>query len=632
MGKTAVLQTSFASGEITPYLYGRVDKEIYYNGAAALRNVYITPLGGVLRRPGQKYIDSTTTNQAARFVSFQFNVEQSYLLVFTPLEMKVYKDGVLQATVVTTMTADIISGMNWTQSADTLIVVHKDMQPVKITRTSHTAWTITNITFANIPTWDFGAITPSGTMAISATTGKAKTVTASVNTFTSDMVGYTIRFLDGVARITAYTSEKSVTVDVVDDFTATTATSAWELWEPVWSSTRGWPVSVTFAYQRLFFGGSKSRPQTIWGSKIAGFFDFETGSGLDAEAIEWTIDDDEVNAVVNIFAGRTLQIFTTAGEFFIPISSGTITPGNFKLEKATRHGSDPARPFSTDGSTVFVERGGNIVREYLYLDVEQSYVSENISFLAAHLINSPCCVAVHKSNELAGEYSYFVNSDGTMAVLNRRRSQSFLAWSLFITDGNYEQVAVVGSDVYVSVLRGTNRFIEKFDPAYYTDSGVILTSGTATTTWTGLSRLEGETVNVRSQDGYPLLQNTVASGDITTETEQTSIEVGYPFSPTIRVLAPEDANSRSLSGKKRRIVSLNLNLNNSRGFKISNGTSVYDAVLTTFGSLIFNQVSPLFSGWKKMYLRGISREPYVEITQEQPDELHVLSLIMEVTT
>lgn len=569
MAKTTIHQTSFASGELTPFIQGRIDREIYYNGADKLRNVRVTPVGGAIRREGTKYIDTTTGNVAARLISFQFNVVQTYLLVFTAGEFKVYKDGVLQATVssapIDGLTATIIQEINFTQSADTLILVHPDINPIRITRTSDTAWTAANITLSNIPTFNFG----SGN-------------------------------------------------------------------EAVWSSTRGWPRSVTFWQQRLWFGGSKSRPQTVWGSKLAGFFDFGLGTGLDAEGIEITIDDDEVNAIVNIFASRTLQIFTTGGEFFTPISlASALTPKTARIEKATRHGSNAARPISNDGATVFIERGGQVVREYVFLDVEQSYITEDISFLSAHLILNPIRVAIQRSTILSGEYSYYVNSDGTMAVLNRRRSQSFLAWTLFETEGFYEDVAVLDNDVYVVVRRvidgNTVRYIEKFDNDYYTDAGKILTSGSPTTSWTGLSHLEDASVNVRSQVGYPMLANTVSSGGITTETAQTSIEVGLKFTPRIKILPPDVAGKLVMSGEKRRIASINFNLNQSNGFNVATDKSSYRVALNSLGNITFNQPLQKFTGWHRMYCQGISRQPYVEITQNNPNDLHILSMATEVT-
>lgn len=569
MAKTLLNQTSFAAGEISPALLGRVDRDIYLNGAARLRNVYVAPLGGIKRRPGSKYVATTTTSQQGRLVSFQFNIDQTYLLAFTPGELKVYEDDVLQATVTTnlsTLTADIINSMDYIQSLDTVILVHHDLPPLKIVRSSSTSWAASALSLSNIPTFDFGS--------------------------------------GG---------------------------------EAVWSATRGWPRSATFFQQRLWFGGSRSRPSTIWGSQLAGFFNFALGNGDDDDAIEATIDDDEVNAIEYVFGGRTLQIFSQAAEYFSPvISTQTLTPGNFKLERATRHGVSRIRPISSDGATIFVEQSGQIVREYLFLDIEQSYVSDDISAVSEHLIKNPTRIALQKAQtRLSGEYSYYCNSDGTIAVLNRKRSQSFIAWSLWETAGAYEDLVVVGNSVYVIVKRTIDssvvRYIEKFDYAYYTDAGKLLSNDPDTASWSGLGHLEGAAVSIRSQDGYPLLQNAVSSGAITTESLQGSIEVGLPWTPLIRSLPPTDPRAGIL-GERVRLVRANFNLLNSNNFTVTTKRGEEIKVsLSRFGDVTLNQVPEKFTGWKPVPLRGFDRQPYFEITQPNPVDLDLLSMTLEVS-
>jgi hypothetical protein len=642
MGKTFISQTSFASGEVSPSLYGRIDREIYFNGAAALRNVVVTPLGGVKRRMGSERIVNTQGNVKARLVSFQFSIDTKYLLSFTPQRINIYKNDALVATVtaapITDLTADIIAEMNFVQSLNTLILVHKNLRPIRLVRTNDTTWTPSYVPLVDIPTFDFGAITPSGTMTASAVSGNAITITASVATFTAGMVGWAIRGNGGYAFITAFGSATSVTARVVDPFNNISAFSDWVLEEPQWSATRGWPISATFWNNRLWFGGARSRPQTVWGSKIAGFFDFNFGTAQSADAIEWTADDDEVNSISNIFGGRTLQVFSQSSEYFSPLQlDRTVTPATFKLERATRHGSNNARPVSSDGATIFVELSGRVVREFLFLDVEQSYIADDISFLSEHLIRSPVTIALQKSTETAaGEYTYFVNADGTIAVLNRRRAQNFIAWTLWETDGQYEDAVVVGNDLYATVKRSINgsdvRFIEKFVSNLYTDAGIILNQSPATNIFTGLTYLEGKIVNVRSGLGYPLLSRTVLSGQISIESNQEEIEVGLPFTPRIRSLPPESVGRPLLSGERRRIVSANFNIKDSFGFEVTNGITNVRVTLTAFGDIILNQVTGLFNGWKRIAMRGYKREPYIEITQSAPSDLHILSMKLEVTT
>ena len=130
------VQVGFTAGELDPVLLGRIDKELYYKGAARLRNVVVNPQGHVTRRPGLEYIDSTTGNAASQSIEFEFNNIQKYLIVFTAGEFKVYKDDVLQATVtsspISSLTADQVQEMKFVQSADILLLFTKMFKPLRL--------------------------------------------------------------------------------------------------------------------------------------------------------------------------------------------------------------------------------------------------------------------------------------------------------------------------------------------------------------------------------------------------------------------------------------------------------------------------------------------------------------------
>jgi len=82
------IKTSFAAGELSDELLGRADLRAYENGARRLRNVFILPTGGVRRRPGLAHI--ATLPGPGRIAAFEFNTEQTYLLVFTDRLMTVF--------------------------------------------------------------------------------------------------------------------------------------------------------------------------------------------------------------------------------------------------------------------------------------------------------------------------------------------------------------------------------------------------------------------------------------------------------------------------------------------------------------------------------------------------------------
>lgn len=91
---SSIAQRSFASGEITPSLYARVDVSKYATGLKTLRNMYVMRHGGATNRPGTKFIcevrDSTTS---VRLIPFIFNTAQTYVLEFGNQYMRVIKSG-----------------------------------------------------------------------------------------------------------------------------------------------------------------------------------------------------------------------------------------------------------------------------------------------------------------------------------------------------------------------------------------------------------------------------------------------------------------------------------------------------------------------------------------------------------
>lgn len=86
-------QNSFAGGELSPDLYGRVDIALYNTGLRTLLNGFVNYHGGCSNRPGTKYVINTKGDSAARLIPFSFNTSQTYVLEFTNLCMRVITNG-----------------------------------------------------------------------------------------------------------------------------------------------------------------------------------------------------------------------------------------------------------------------------------------------------------------------------------------------------------------------------------------------------------------------------------------------------------------------------------------------------------------------------------------------------------
>jgi hypothetical protein len=330
MARFVSMQTNFTSGELDPLLRARVDlAATYNNGLEKAQNVLCQPQGGITRRNGTRFMLALPNSGAesaangVRLVNFEFSTTDSYMLCFTHNRMYIFKNGAIVTNIngtgnnylTTAIPASSLDEMCWTQSADTLIVVHENIAPKKIVRTTNDAtWTIGDLDIASTPKYAFTLTetSPAATITPSAVTGKV-TVTASTSVFNSGHVGQYINATpQGRAKIIQFNSGTSVNVVTEFPFFSTAAITSgnWSLetgYEAVWSSGRGYPRTVTFHQGRLYLGGSRSRPSTIWGSRVGQFFDFEATEGFDDDAVEATLDTNTYNAITDIISGKDLQ-------------------------------------------------------------------------------------------------------------------------------------------------------------------------------------------------------------------------------------------------------------------------------------------------------------------------------------
>jgi len=85
---------SFAAGELSPALHGRVDLAKYQVGLATCLNWFVHPFGGVSTRAGTAFVGEVYRHTGrSRLVPFAFNMTQTYVLEFADQKMRVIKDG-----------------------------------------------------------------------------------------------------------------------------------------------------------------------------------------------------------------------------------------------------------------------------------------------------------------------------------------------------------------------------------------------------------------------------------------------------------------------------------------------------------------------------------------------------------
>ena len=620
-------KTTFTSGEISRRLLGRGDLSAYANGALSLRNIFIHPTGGISRRSGLSYID--TVAGAGRLIDFEFNTEQTYLLVLTDLQIDIYQSGVKIETLTTPWSVSQLSQINWTQSADTLLICHPDVEPRKLSRSGTGDWGLTPWKFyssddgvKHMPTFKYAdqsvTITPSGV------TGTI-TLTASSNVFNPLHAGTVIEVGGKQIDIVSYASPTVVEGTVIEELISIDITTDWE--EQAFSPLRGWPVSVCFHQDRLVVGGSRDLPNRLWLSKSGDIWNFDLGEGLDDEAIEFSILSDQVNAIRSVFSGRDLQVFTSGAEW--QVTGSPLTPETVQIDRQTRIGSLTdinLAPVDVEGATIFVARNGREIREFLYTDIEAAYQATDLSLLAQHLVKNPVSVAFDKRNRLL----HFVLSDGTLATLTNYRTERVSAWTLQNTNGQFLSVAVTGDDVYALVYRNGLYTIEYFADDVYLDSSLTGSAVTATKTWSGLDHLEGQEVAIVA-DNITLTSTFVTGGSITLDVAANSVEIGLPYTHIIEPLPPSPLNIGG-SGRAVRLIEAVFRVEDTAAVRLDIGRGLDDVPLRDFDDGILDMpirvtsrdISVKAFGWTKDLTRPLWR-----IEQEAPLPFTLLSVTTE---
>jgi hypothetical protein len=291
----------------------------------------------------------------------------------------------------------------------------------------------------------------------------------------------------------------------------------------MWSDALGWPKALLLFEGRLYFGGTPSFPQTIWGSALesaGGYSDFFAGSNPE-DAVEFSIVDSGGNITLNILdwlmPAENILTGTSHGEYRL-IGSGddpitAQTPPRARIQSS--YGSDNAvMPIKIDQGIVFAQRMGSKIRK---LNIDESgatrFLPEDLSFLASHLFeDSKVIQMAYQAEPIPTVWN--IRSDGVCVALTHDTREEIKAWWRFTTAfGGMASVAVIPHptaqrhQVWMAINRFGSTYVEVMDEeavmsygagtwkGLTVDSAVVY-DGAATNTITGLAHLNGQTVTV----------------------------------------------------------------------------------------------------------------------------------------
>lgn len=304
-----------------------------------------------------------------------------------------------------------------------------------------------------------------------------------------------------------------------------------------------WPAVSGYYQQRQWFGGTTNSPQKMWGSRVGDYRNFSTRSPLlDDDAVEFTIQEAQVNEIVGLAVLGKLLIFTRGG-VLSPSGDGdgVIKPSAINIETLSTRGCDRIPPLLVGDAVLYVERGGQIVRELRYSLASggfAGYTERDMTVFAPHFFAGR---TVREWAYAQAPYSivWVVLDNGGLLSMTYLPEHDIWGWAKHSISGTVTRVrgitaVPVGSEdvPYMLVRRTVNgsgvRYVEKLMPfvagdedydtradPWFVDSGLIYNGTGATTTTvtaTGASYAAGATVTLAASaaafastdDGYRL--------------------------------------------------------------------------------------------------------------------------------
>ena len=252
-----------------------------------------------------------------------------------------------------------------------------------------------------------------------------------------------------------------------------------------------------------------------------------------------------------------------------------------------------------------------------------------------------------------------VREDGQLACLTYQRSENVVSWSRHILGGSFgsgnavvESIASISGDLnedelWVIVKRTVNgatvRYVEcfsdfDFDETASTDfkflDSHLSYSGSAVTSLSGLSHLEGQTVSILA-DGSAHANKTVSSGAIALDRSATKVCIGLPYDSILQTMRIEGGSLEGTSqGKIKRISKVVLRLFETVGVKVGPSLTNLETIpFRTTSSNLSAPVNTLIEGDKEIEFNDdYNSDGHIFIKQDQPLPASILAIYPTLVT
>jgi len=381
-----------------------------------------------------------------------------------------------------------------------------------------------------------------------------------------------------------------------------------------------WPRLCTFYKGRLMLFSSRLKPVGMWASKSNDPFTMIPGSTYDNAPIELELFTEGAESFRWVDSGAKVLLGGEQAEYIVDtIADAPLTPTSFSFYRVSNNGGTSLQPFSTNATTVFVNRGRTRVQAVAFNDTRAGFVGNDISLLAPHLlINRVKDMVFRPGTQSDRAPRIFVITDELeVRTCTYAENENVIAWSRISFAEGYEPRAIATSpddffalikspkdDTYVlSVLDiDSSEFYVMDLPQTYT-----LTNGAVTVS----DIHKNSTVAVLDGSRFLGFFNTDTELDINDSDFNGEVVVGITYDSKLSMLPVVITGAGSRGGtlnRKQRLVRVLV------GVEEAYELSVNDEPL--FGTLAVNNVTG-FAKRQGTYERrffGWEEQPRTEIT------------------
>ena len=217
-----------------------------------------------------------------------------------------------------------------------------------------------------------------------------------------------------------------------------------------------WPRLCTFHKGRLFLFSSRIKPVGMWASKANNPFVIIAGSVYDDSPINVELFTAGAESFNWVDAANRLVLGGGQSEYVLDaLPDAPITPTTFSFYKVSSIGGTSLQPFSSNASTIFVNRGRTKVQAVRFEESRAGFIGEDISLLSPHLlINQVRDIVFRPGTRADRAPRIFLLTDAKeLRTCTLSETENVVAWSRISFSDGYEVQAIATSpdDLYALV-------------------------------------------------------------------------------------------------------------------------------------------------------------------------------------